>query len=371
MGCPSGRRCCSYEKLQQQGWFTYHGQHGFRYILLILQGMWPYFKTLQKEDLQELVQVRAGEEKLGERVRFGGADAEAMLQDPAIHYVLLGIPEDIGVRANLGMGGAHTLWRPFLKSFLNVQTQADLSPEDVLVLGAFDFQEWMAEAEDADVSRLRELTAMIDDAVTPVIRDILAAGKLPVVIGGGHNNAFPLLRGASAAFGGSINCLNLDAHTDYRKTEGRHSGNGFRYAKENTFLHRYAAIALHRNYNNERILREFQADATLHASFYDDVVSGRLDFRTLVQEGIAHVADRPTGLELDMDCIAGVLSSAATPSGITVPDARYYMAACAQHCKLAYVHLTEGATALRDGRKDATTAKLAAYLITDLLRYVD
>lgn len=333
--------------------------------------MWPYFSVLQKEEIQALTSARPGEQKMGEKVRLAGADVAAALSDPAVHYVLLGIPEDIGVRANFGTGGAHTLWRPFLKALLNVQAQAALCPEEVLVLGQFDFSGWMAEAEQADTGQLRALTARIDEAVSPLIQEVVAAGKLPIVVGGGHNNAFPLIRGASQALGGPINCLNLDAHTDYRMPEGRHSGNGFRYAKEGGFLDRYAAVGLHRNYNNEAILQEFAANTALHASFYDDVVTGRLDFKTLVQEGIVHVAEGPVGLELDMDCISGVLSSAVTPSGIAAIDARYYIASCAQHCKLAYVHLTEGATELRDGRKDLSTAKLAAYLITDLLRYVD
>lgn len=337
--------------------------------------MWSDFKLLQASEAQQLIHTRPGETKLGEQVRYpGGTDTNAgnaALADPDVHYVLLGIPEDIGVRANLGVGGAHTLWQPFLKAFLNVQAQAALTPDEVLVLGNFDFSVWMAESAEADPAALRQLTEQIDAAVAPLITAIITAGKLPILIGGGHNNAFPLLKGAAQAFGGPINALNLDAHADYRVAEGRHSGNGFRYAREQGFLDRYAAIGLHRNYNNEAILEAFTTDPSLHASFYDDIVSGRLDFKTLVQEGIAHVSESPAGLELDMDCMAGVLSSAATPSGITPAAARYYMATAAQHCKLAYVHLTEGATELQDGRRDDMTAKLAAYLITDLLRYVD
>lgn len=340
-------------------------------MLTILQTMWAHFKVLQQEDLLALTNRRAGEQKLGECLSYAGSDPVAAINDPRVHYVVVGIPEDIGVRANFGVGGAHTLWGPFLSSFLNVQAQSELSPEEILVLGFFDCAAWMAEATDAGIEKLRALTGRIDEAVSAVIREIIIAGKLPIIIGGGHNNAFPLLKGASEAFGGAINALNLDAHTDYRALEGRHSGNGFRYARAAGYLENYAAIGLHKNYNSEAILQEFLNDPGLHASFYDDVVTGRLDFKTLVQEGIAHVAENPTGLELDMDCMAGVLSSASTPSGISVADARYFMAICAQHCKLAYVHLTEGATELRDGRKDSATAKLAAYLITDLLRYAD
>jgi formiminoglutamase len=63
-----------------------------------------------------------------------------------------------------------------------------------------------------------------------------------------------------------------------------------------------------------------------------------------------------------------VLSSAITPSGITSLQARQYMCYVATKVKVAYIHITEGATALSDGRTDSSTAKLATYLLTDFLR---
>jgi len=178
-----------------------------------------------------------------------------------------------------------------------------------------------------------------------------------------------LLRGAATAMGRPLNCINLDAHADYRATEGRHSGNGFRYAKEQGYLKRYAAIGLHRNYNQEAIMETFATEPDLFANFYDDIIAGETDFNTLIQQGLQHAATAPMGMELDLDCIAGVLASAATPSGITAAAARAFVATCAQAATLAYAHFTEGATRLRDGRQDETTAKLVAYLVTDLIRY--
>jgi formiminoglutamase len=68
--------------------------------------------------------------------------------------------------------------------------------------------------------------------------------KIPVVIGGGHNNAYPLLKGAAKGLQQAqqtplpqINCINLDAHTPVTgPEEGRHSGNAFRYAESDGFL---------------------------------------------------------------------------------------------------------------------------------------
>ena len=328
-----------------------------------------YFCQYTREQLNNLISYRDGETRLGQHVAVAGADIRQALQSDAVKYVLLGIPEDIGVRANYGVGGAHTLWNPALKALLNIQSTTALPGNELLVLGAFDFSEWMNESLQADPVALRAYVARIDDEVYPLIRMIVAAGKIPVVIGGGHNNAYPLLKGASLALGQPVNCINLDAHSDFRVLEGRHSGNGFRYAKEEGYLSHYAIVGLHRNYNSQPVLNDIAGDLTLQASFYEDIfLDEQLGFRDALANAVGHTDNRPTGIELDMDCIERVLSSAATPNGITTVQARQYLRYCATNSQPAYLHITEGAVQLRDGRSDNSTAKLAAYLVSDFMR---
>jgi formiminoglutamase len=79
----------------------------------------------------------------------------------------------------------------------------------------------------------------VDDEVEQLAKMITEAKKIPIVIGGGHNNTYPLIKGTAKGWHkagviplAQINCINLDAHSDYRPMEGRHSGNAFRYAEE-------------------------------------------------------------------------------------------------------------------------------------------
>lgn len=58
----------------------------------------------------------------------------------------------------------------------------------------------------------------------------------PIAIGGGHNNAYPMLKGYSLAKKEKINAINCDPHADFRALEGRHSGNGFSYAVNDGYL---------------------------------------------------------------------------------------------------------------------------------------
>ena len=326
------------------------------------------FKIADRAYLDSLISRRVGEVKLGERV-ITVDDLDASLNNKDAKFVLLGIPEDIGVRANLGVGGTHTFWEPALKAMLNVQSTTKLSGEELIVLGAFDFEDELAASEDYSVEELRKLVEEVDKAVAPIIQKIVAAGKVPIVIGGGHNNAYPILKGCSEALRMPLNCINLDPHSDFRAMEGRHSGNGFRYAHRGGFLGKYCAIGLHENYNAQDIVDEVNDDPDLYFTFYEDIfVKEQKTFYDAVRKAMNKCEGKPTGLELDMDCLERSLASAATPSGITAVQARRFVGWCAHTLHPAYFHLAEGAVMLRDGRTDYMTPKMAAYLVTDFIK---
>ena len=90
-----------------------------------------------KKDIEHLTRKRTNEIKIGEDVTI--LKSENMWEDELINssckYVLLGIPEDVGVKANYGRGGAHTAWKPALDSFLSQQSNAFLNGKDICVLG--------------------------------------------------------------------------------------------------------------------------------------------------------------------------------------------------------------------------------------------
>lgn len=325
---------------------------------------------ISRKDLDALVNRREGETKIGETVHtLDETNWAAALQNSTAQFVLLGIPEDIGVRANHGVGGAHTTWLPSLKSFLNVQETDKLQGSKIAVLGAFDLAEMMVRSQNMDVIALRTLVDEIDNIVYPVIKLIVQAGKIPIVVGGGHNNAYPILKGVSEAKGKAINTINLDAHCDYRVLEGRHSGNGFRYAKQDGYLEKYAMIGLHRNYNSQSLIDEMTHDKDIDFCFYDTIfIEEARDYKKAIDQAVKLTSGNATGIELDLDCIERVLSSAATPCGIAAIQARKYLFQVAHTVDIAYLHLTEGIVKRNDGVEDFMTAKLISYLITDFIR---
>ena len=59
-----------------------------------------HFKFYSKEDILSLTKTRRFETRLGERIQYIKAETEwpQVLQESTAKYVLLGIPEDIGVK---------------------------------------------------------------------------------------------------------------------------------------------------------------------------------------------------------------------------------------------------------------------------------
>ena len=90
-----------------------------------------------KNDIEQLTRKRTNETKIGENVIVLKLEKkwEEELSKSNCQFVLLGIPEDIGVRANYGREGAHTAWMPALDSFLNQQSNEFLNGKEICVLG--------------------------------------------------------------------------------------------------------------------------------------------------------------------------------------------------------------------------------------------
>jgi len=318
------------------------------------------FKIFSQGDVLNLVNKRDGETKIAERVQTV-ADVSNLAQSSA-KFVLLGIPEDIGVRANYGIGGAHTAWKPALKSFLNLQQNVFLNGEEVLVLGEFE----IAENNTNDIAELRKAVADIDDLVYPIVQKIVAAGKIPIVIGGGHNNCYPIIKGASLAINEKLNVLNIDAHADLRNPEeGRHSGNGFSTAIKDGLLAKYQILGLHQNYVSEPQLNLITSNEAIKPVYFDDLLlSG--EEPSLAAEMLLKGVKSPLGLEIDLDCISNTLASAATPSGFTLNEVRQLVLTLKNN--FIYLHLCEGAYQLSDGRTDETIGKTIAYLVSDFIK---
>ncbi|MES2680480.1 MAG: formimidoylglutamase [Bacteroidota bacterium] len=335
-------------------------------------------KIYTKEELLKLTRPRSGEEKIGEVIGSFSTNWQSDLAQNDCKFVLFGIAEDIGVRANYGRAGASTAFRPALESFLNQQSNHFFDPASVLVLGEIFVDDLMKDASELDlknkqdVKKLRDLVSVVDERVTEVMKQIISAGKIPIVIGGGHNNAYGNIKGASLALDKKINVINCDPHLDFREPEGRHSGNGFSYAYEQGFLGKYAVCCMHEQYNNQPALNKFKNDPVhLFYNTYESVfVRSELGFSAALKQCLGFVGNEPCGVEIDLDAITNVPSSAKTSSGISPTQARQYVYQSAVNANTLYLHVAEGAPVLSHIKADNKTGKLIAYLVFDFMKGV-
>lgn len=321
----------------------------------------------QREDLLKLTQVRAGEKKAGEVMQILPGSQLIDLSKSNAQFVLLGIAEDIGVRANLGLPGATMMWNYTLKKICNVQHNDFLNAESILVLGEIEVTDLLEQAKGAPVEKLRDLTTEVDNRVAPIIETIIKLGKTPIVIGGGHNNSFPLLKGTSNALGKPVHCINIDPHADLRSLEGRHSGNGFSYALAEKYLDHYFVMGLHENYNSQYILDQFEKNDHLNYYSFEEWLRGNIIWEECFEAIYEFTGKKPFGFELDLDSLAHFPSSAATPTGFSENDIRIMIYHIAQHFNTKYFHITEGAPELMPDKTDLS-AKLVSYFITDYIK---
>lgn len=329
-----------------------------------------HFQFVSRDWVDSLLSIRKGEKKIGEEIQLC-----PKMEDIANYkadYVVFGIMEDVGPRANLGRGGSDSGWLPAMKKFLNMQDNQYLGGKEILLAGYFDFTGILP--ENASLEELRHQTSKIDDEVAPFVKSIVEAGKIPIVIGGGHNNSYPIIKGtanglktAVDGFNGKINSINLDPHADFREMEGRHSGNGFRYAFEEGFLGEYSMVALHESYNSKEMIEKLRENRFYFSTYEDIFLRKKWGFKQAILTALQKINNTYFGIELDLDSVENIPSSAETPCGISTRNARYFISLAAQTNKCCYLHIAEAAPSLKAGSDDSV-GKLIAYLISDFIK---
>jgi len=160
-----------------------------------------------KNDLKNLLKNRQGESKFGKHIQLL-SNFNTIYEDIAnldVRYVIFGIKEDIGVFANYGKIGASRSWDATLNSLLNIQSNQFTFPQKVLLLGHLDYSAYLEKLNKLDqnnkknIMKARKKVAKIDLDVSELVYQIIKAGKIPIIIGGGHNNAYGNIKGASLA----------------------------------------------------------------------------------------------------------------------------------------------------------------------------
>jgi len=329
-------------------------------------------------DLAKVTNHRSGEIKFGEKMMTipKGIDPAAFLKTSEAKYVLFGIPEDIGVRANCGRPGAASAWESAIGSIANIQHNRFCKGSQILVLGQLNVSQEMEDVKDLnfndvdDRTKLSQLVEKIDKDVSHIIFNIINSGKVPIIIGGGHNNSYGNIKGTALAKGKAINAINFDAHSDFRILEGRHSGNGFSYAFEEGFLKKYFIFGLHENYTSKSVLDIIKktVDRVRYVTYDSINIRKEKEFNQELILASEFIQSDCYGIEIDLDAIPNIASSAMTISGFSIEELRQFVTFFGRNKNAAYLHICEGAPDLAEGKNNHLIGKLIGYLVTDFIK---
>ncbi len=315
------------------------------------------YNFFNANQFNDLVNRRKLDVKVGEYMDYCSVeDWREKLSSTKYKFVLVGIEEDLGVRENGGYPGTKTTWLPSLKCLLNTQRNDYNNLDNTLVFGSLKFEEETTVKE-------------IDQIVSDLIQLIIENSKTPIILGGGHNNAYGAIKGVSLALNTPINVINIDAHTDFREREKRHSGNGFSYAYNEGYLKKYAVLGLDTLYTPDYIYREFNNNSDLLYINKEDIDSNKYSLSKALSICKDHImAGTIKGLEIDLDVLKGVHSSAMSPSGFDFSKLRECLRKSQLYKEIRYLHICEGIIPSSPEEFVAKqTPKIISYLVSDFI----
>jgi formiminoglutamase len=179
---------------------------------------------LQPLPRREEVFPRPDDPRLGEVIQDWHGDESALRPGRA---VLLGFPQDEGVRRNHGRPGAADAPQAIRHALYHLTPWDPVSDTD------------LSQSPPLDLGNVRIAGALEEtqEALAEVVAAVLQRGAVPVVLGGGHETAYGHYLGYVRA-GLPAGIINIDAHLDVRPCPAGqgHSGSPFRQALEHPTL---------------------------------------------------------------------------------------------------------------------------------------
>ena len=204
------------------------------------------------------------------------------------------------------------------------------------------------------------------EALAVAVERLVRAGALPLVLGGGHDQAFGHFLGVARGRGTAPACVNFDAHLDLRPipADGPNSGTPYTQAWEwcraRNAAFRYIALGIQRPGNTPLLYRRAEEAGVTVV----DADGFALDMLDVVMDAVNDAVDEAElCISIDLDVFAAAFApgvSAPTAMGIA-PDAafRRVLRGLLESGRVRGVEIAELCPALDiDGR----TARLAAAL---------
>lgn len=285
----------------------------------------------------------------------------ALPKAEGVSCVLLGVPQHIGVERNSGRPGAARGPLEIRSALYRLSAGLVLDPISSGAMKLFDI---------GDIEIHGKTLEQIHDELYDVVVDVISNGGIPIVLGGGHDIAWPTMH-ALITLGRRFGVVNIDAHADVRPLHDNvraHSGSAFRQlltVKDSGLIDKglvefglqsVSVSAQHLKYLAENGGQVYMLDEIRERSII-----------TSFRNAIDSIAGSQLYVSLDMDAFA----SAYSP-GVSAPSADGFLPAdigpCLRHVgrqnNLAAFDVAE---VNPDFDVDGRTSKLAGVMIMQLL----
>lgn len=269
---------------------------------------------------------------------------------------IIGVPQDEGVKRNQGRPGAGRAPDEVRKYFYR------LTPFN------FKFEKQITDLKIFDLGNLKtdgELEE-IHERLTFVVEKLIKSRILTIVIGGGHDIAFPNYLGFAKNFEKEKKAvLNIDTHLDVRDSRFRNSGTPFRQILESEYKPDQLIEVGIQNYANSIYHFEYALKKGVEIFTLDDVKEKGIDFI------LNTVKDRLKGhfvhLSFDMDSVRNADApgvSATYPDGLKAEDVLKIALFCGLNLN---VKIFDVAEVNPEYDVDGKTSRLAAFFILNFL----
>ncbi len=287
---------------------------------------------------------------------------EDLEPDGAVVCVIVGSPQHLGIERNGGRPGAAqgpAAIRHWLYRMATSEVQEAMRDGRLLLVDAGNI--------DPEGLTLQQ----IHDEQHDVVHEILEHGMIPIVLGGGHDTAWPTIR-ALETDGVPYAVINIDAHADVRPLKNGtqpHSGSPFRQmldaGRSSLVDGGFVEFGL-QHYAVSRAHRDYVTNRGHHVMMLDDI---RRDGTTAAWEAALHTTMAASRLyvTLDMDGFASAFApgvSAPSTDGFTPWEIGPALRCAARDHRFQAFDVVEVSP---QWDADGRTAKLAASMIMQVL----
>ncbi len=274
--------------------------------------------------------------------------------------VLIGYPDDQGVKRNRGRAGAALGPDSIRRQLYKMTIPADHRWEDRFAF--YDYGNALVSPKLSETHGHAEKLAA----------QVAASGCAGVVLGGGHDFAAPTFRGFKAsAPKARWGLINIDPHLDTRELEGddAHSGNPFRVLIDGKHLAGSDFVEFGaRASRNTRAAWEYCVEKKVAIHSLESLRAKSSPVPQLFKQALTKLTQkcRHVGVTIDLDCCPDAEGMSAAPVlGFSAWELCCFAATAGSNPRVAYLEIAEVAPALDVSERSSRIAAEVIFAFLD------